>query len=264
MRRALELAARGTGGDEPQPGGGLRGGEERPRGGRGVPPAGGGTPRRGHCAETSRAAARGATLYVTLEPCAHLGKRTPPCAPLVARRRACAGVWWPCRDPNPRVNGRGLRLLRRAGIRVTEGVLEEEARRLNRRFLLSCRLGRPFVLLKAGITLDGRIATATGRLALDHEPRAAPGRAPDAPPLRRRARGHRHRARGRSAAPARAADTAALSARGPGFEVADTPAKSAGPDGRTARAVVGVHARKGWGPSGTSRGRRSHRDSGDG
>jgi diaminohydroxyphosphoribosylaminopyrimidine deaminase/5-amino-6-(5-phosphoribosylamino)uracil reductase len=66
------------------------------------------------------------------------------------------------RDPNPRVEGRGLRRLGRAGVRVTQGVLADEARRLNRRFLLSCRLGRPFVLLKAGLTLDGRIATASG------------------------------------------------------------------------------------------------------
>jgi diaminohydroxyphosphoribosylaminopyrimidine deaminase/5-amino-6-(5-phosphoribosylamino)uracil reductase len=60
------------------------------------------------------------------------------------------------------VNGSGLRTVRGAGIRVSEGVLAEEARRLNRRFFLSCRLGRPIVLLKAGMTLDGRIATATG------------------------------------------------------------------------------------------------------
>ncbi len=101
-------------------------------------------------------------MYVTLEPCAHKGKRTPPCAPLVAASGVRRLVV-PIRDPNPRVNGRGVRRLRAAGIAVTEGVLAEEAERLNERFLLSCRRGRPFVLLKAGVTLDGRIATASGR-----------------------------------------------------------------------------------------------------
>jgi diaminohydroxyphosphoribosylaminopyrimidine deaminase / 5-amino-6-(5-phosphoribosylamino)uracil reductase len=104
------------------------------------------------------ASARGATLYVNLEPCAHRG-RTPPCAPMVAAsgvRRAVVAI----RDPNPAVDGAGLRALRRAGVAVTVGVGAEDATALNDRFLVAAPGGRPFVLLKAALTLDGRIATA--------------------------------------------------------------------------------------------------------
>jgi diaminohydroxyphosphoribosylaminopyrimidine deaminase/5-amino-6-(5-phosphoribosylamino)uracil reductase len=107
------------------------------------------------------AAADGATLYVNLEPCAHQG-RTPPCAPLVAAsgvRRAVVSI----RDPNPLVDGGGLRALRRAGIAVTVGVAAAEARELNERFLVAAPGRRPFVMLKAALTLDGRIATAGRR-----------------------------------------------------------------------------------------------------
>ncbi len=103
---------------------------------------------------------RGATLYVTLEPCAHFG-RTPPCAPLVAGA-GLSRVVVAIGDPHPLVRGRGLAVLRRAGLEVTLGVLAGRAARLNERFLAAVRLGRPFVLLKAATTLDGRIATACG------------------------------------------------------------------------------------------------------
>ncbi len=104
--------------------------------------------------------ARGATLYVTLEPCAHHG-RTPPCADAVvaagvSRVVACHA------DPDPRVSGRGFARLREAGIAVEVGILIEEAVRLNLRFLIAATLQRPEVTLKWAMSLDGKIATVTG------------------------------------------------------------------------------------------------------
>jgi diaminohydroxyphosphoribosylaminopyrimidine deaminase / 5-amino-6-(5-phosphoribosylamino)uracil reductase len=160
MRRALELAARGLGETNPNPAVGC----VVARAGRVV---GEGWHRRagGPHAEVialgeAGARAKGATLYVTLEPCAHHG-RTPPCAPLV-RTSGIARVVAAIRDPDPRVGGRGLALLRRAGVRVETGLLAAAADTLNARFLTAAREGRPFVLLKAALTLDGRIATASG------------------------------------------------------------------------------------------------------
>jgi diaminohydroxyphosphoribosylaminopyrimidine deaminase/5-amino-6-(5-phosphoribosylamino)uracil reductase len=103
--------------------------------------------------------APGATLYVTLEPCSHTG-RTPPCAPQVLRaglRRVVVG----CRDRNPRVGGRGIALLRRAGVQVDVGCLGEECHGLNRAFFRWIADGRPWVTLKVAATLDGFIAPAT-------------------------------------------------------------------------------------------------------
>ncbi len=107
--------------------------------------------------ERARGAARGATLYVNLEPCCHTG-RTGPCttAILAARvKRVVVGM----ADPNPQVAGRGVRQLRRAGVKVTLGVREDDARRLNEAFARWIRTSLPFVTLKSALTLDGRIAS---------------------------------------------------------------------------------------------------------
>jgi diaminohydroxyphosphoribosylaminopyrimidine deaminase/5-amino-6-(5-phosphoribosylamino)uracil reductase len=104
--------------------------------------------------------ARGATLYCTLEPCAHHG-RTGPCAPLVADagiRRAVIAM----EDPNPVVDGRGLAHLRDRGVAVESGIMREAAARQNEVFLTNVWLGRPFVVAKIALSLDGSIAGPGG------------------------------------------------------------------------------------------------------
>jgi diaminohydroxyphosphoribosylaminopyrimidine deaminase/5-amino-6-(5-phosphoribosylamino)uracil reductase len=106
--------------------------------------------------EQAREVARGATLYINLEPCSHQG-RTPPCADaLIAAgiRRVVASI----DDPNPAVAGRGFEKLRAAGVQVEVGALAGEARRLNESFARYIRHGMPFVTLKSAMTLDGKIA----------------------------------------------------------------------------------------------------------
>jgi diaminohydroxyphosphoribosylaminopyrimidine deaminase/5-amino-6-(5-phosphoribosylamino)uracil reductase len=100
---------------------------------------------------------RGATMYVTLEPCCHQG-RTPPCTNAI-REAGIARVVIAMRDPNELVDGRGLEQLK--GIDVATGVLEHDARRLNEKFVWAKSQKLPFVLLKAGMTLDGKLATVT-------------------------------------------------------------------------------------------------------
>jgi diaminohydroxyphosphoribosylaminopyrimidine deaminase/5-amino-6-(5-phosphoribosylamino)uracil reductase len=160
MAHALALARRGLGETNPNPVVGcvlVKGGRVV---GEGWHRRAGGPHAEVHALRAAGPAARGTTAYVTLEPCAHEG-RTPPCAPaLIAAgvRRVVAAM----RDPNPAVNGRGLAALRRAGLEVTIGVAADEAVALNERFVVAAALARPFVMLKAAMTLDGRIATAAG------------------------------------------------------------------------------------------------------
>jgi diaminohydroxyphosphoribosylaminopyrimidine deaminase/5-amino-6-(5-phosphoribosylamino)uracil reductase len=104
--------------------------------------------------------AKNSTLYVNLEPCCHYGK-TPPCTDMIIksgiRKVVCAIL-----DPNPQVNGKGIRTLKKAGVEVSLGILEEEARKLNEIYLKFITTGLPFVILKVAQTLDGKIATKLG------------------------------------------------------------------------------------------------------
>jgi len=105
-------------------------------------------------------AARGADLYVTLEPCDHYG-RTPPCTRAILEA-GIARVFYGAADPNPQVNGKGMRRLKRAGVSVHRGLLGGEAEALVRPYVKRVQTGLPWLTLKAAASLDGRIATAKG------------------------------------------------------------------------------------------------------
>lgn len=160
MARAVELARRGLGRTSPNPPVGAVVVRDGRIVGEGWHRRAGGPHAEVVALRHAGAAARGATLYVTLEPCSHFG-RTPPCATAViaARlRRVVVAVG----DPNPRVRGRGLRALRAAGVRVDVGVLATEAGAVSAWFRHAVVRRRPYVILKLAASLDGRIATATG------------------------------------------------------------------------------------------------------
>ena len=161
MALALDLAARARGSTSPNPMVGAvlwNGGRVV---GRGYHVRAGAPHAEVVAIEEAGAAARGATLYCTLEPCCHTG-RTGPCVDRIVAagvRRVVVGV----EDPDPRVDGGGIRSLRARGVEVAVGVGRRRAARLNEAFFTVKRRGRPFVTLKAAVSLDGRIAAAPGR-----------------------------------------------------------------------------------------------------
>ncbi|MFI4949100.1 MAG: bifunctional diaminohydroxyphosphoribosylaminopyrimidine deaminase/5-amino-6-(5-phosphoribosylamino)uracil reductase RibD [Alphaproteobacteria bacterium] len=160
MRAALALARRGLGNVWPNPAVGcvvVRDGRVI---GRGWTQPGGRPHAEAEALARAGGAARGATAYVTLEPCGHWG-RTPPCADALIEA-GLARVVVAIEDPDPRVAGGGLQRLRAAGIAVETGLCAEDAADINAGFLTRLRLGRPLVTLKLATSLDGRIATASG------------------------------------------------------------------------------------------------------
>jgi len=160
MARALQLAERGLHSTDPNPRVGcvlVRGGHVV---GEGFHAVAGGPHAETLALEAAGAAAHGATAYVTLEPCDHHG-RTPPCS-LALIEAGIARVVYALRDPDPRVSGNGDERLRRAGLQVQSGLMEDAAAELNVGFVSRMRRGRPFVRVKLAMSLDGRTALANG------------------------------------------------------------------------------------------------------
>lgn len=160
MQQALELAGKGVGWTTPNPMVGALVVKDGRVVGRGYHQRAGGPHAEVNAIDDAGSRARGATLYVTLEPCNHVG-RTPPCTRKIIEagiRRVVVAM----DDPNPGVTGGGNAALQDRGIAVTTGVCETEARTLNETFVTWVTTGRPFVIAKCASTLDGRLATRTG------------------------------------------------------------------------------------------------------
>ena len=161
MRHALRLAARGLGQVAPNPAVGCVVVTDGAIVGRGWTQRGGRPHAETEALKQAGAAARGSTVYVTLEPCAHQGK-TPPCADALIAA-GVARVVMAVADPDPRVNGQGLAKLEAAGIDVTQGICEDEARALNRGFFLRVTQARPLIALKSAQSADGFVAQSPGK-----------------------------------------------------------------------------------------------------
>jgi diaminohydroxyphosphoribosylaminopyrimidine deaminase / 5-amino-6-(5-phosphoribosylamino)uracil reductase len=160
MQRALELAKLGAGRTNPNPLVGAVIVKEGRVIGEGYHAMYGGPHAEVNAIENASESVEGAEIYVTLEPCSHYGK-TPPCALKLIENRF-SKVYIAMEDPNPLVAGRGIQMLRKQGIEVEVGLLEEEAKTLNEVFLKYITTKKPFCVMKAAMTLDGKIATVTG------------------------------------------------------------------------------------------------------
>ena len=160
MNMALDLAAKGQGFTSPNPMVGAVVVKDEQVVGRGYHKVAGGPHAEVNALEAAGEFAKGATLYVTLEPCNHTG-RTPPCTRKILEL-GVARVVAAMKDPNPKVAGNGAEFLKQNGLQVTTGVCEAQAQKLNEAFIKYIRTGRPFVMAKCAATLDGRIATRTG------------------------------------------------------------------------------------------------------
>jgi diaminohydroxyphosphoribosylaminopyrimidine deaminase/5-amino-6-(5-phosphoribosylamino)uracil reductase len=161
MAAAIALSERGRGLSTPNPNVGCLIVRDGHIVGRGWTQKGGRPHAEAQALEEAMDRARGATAYVTLEPCFHLSPRGPRCADLMARagvRRVVIAL----RDPDPRTDGQGADWLRKRGIAVEMGLMAEQAAAAMRGFVLRQTLGRPAVTLKLGLSLDGRIALADG------------------------------------------------------------------------------------------------------
>ncbi|UZK67972.1 bifunctional diaminohydroxyphosphoribosylaminopyrimidine deaminase/5-amino-6-(5-phosphoribosylamino)uracil reductase RibD [Sphingomonas sp. M1-B02] len=207
MAAALALSERGRGRTAPNPNVGCVIVQDDRVVGRGWTQPGGRPHAEAMALAQAGAKSRGATCYVTLEPCAHVSERGPACADLLIEA-GVAGVVIALGDPDPRTNGQGITRLRAAGIEVAEGVGEASAREAMAGFLTRRAKGRPFVTLKLATSLDGRIALESGESRWITGPQA-------------RAHAHLERARhdailvGRGT---RAMDTPSLDVRLPGLE----------------------------------------------
>jgi diaminohydroxyphosphoribosylaminopyrimidine deaminase/5-amino-6-(5-phosphoribosylamino)uracil reductase len=160
MRRALRLARKGVGKTSPNPAVGAVIVKDGAIVGEGWHRRAGTPHAEIHALHQAGESARGGEVYVTLEPCSHFG-RTPPCADALIAA-GVGRVFVGMIDPNPLVSGRGVERLRAAGIAVETGILEAECRRLNEGFIKRVTTGRPLVVLKSALTLDGKTATRSG------------------------------------------------------------------------------------------------------
>ncbi len=160
MQRALHLAKKGLGEVSPNPAVGcviVKNGQII---GEGYHRRFGGAHAEINAIRNASEPVEGSDVYVTLEPCSHYGK-TPPCTDRLIRERV-KQVYVAMKDPNPHVNGTGIEKLRKAGIGVSVGHMEKEAKELNRFFIHFITTGRPYIILKAAMTLDGFIADHNG------------------------------------------------------------------------------------------------------